>query len=393
MNRIHYRIRRFCAILVGFVFLISGMFKIIDPVGATLVVREYFNFFHIGFLKGIAGAVAVALSVLETLTGAALITAAYRRLSAAVAGLMLSFFTFVTILLVIFNPAMDCGCFGEIIQLTHWQSFIKNIVLCVFAAVAFLPFRDFGYHKNRKLIPFWTVACIVAGLSVYSHLYLPLRDYTPFRLSSTLAVIAPESVSPEDIEPVFIYEKNGKKAEFTMASLPDSTWTFVRAETPEIPVSDAPELTFRDSGDNYRDSLAAEGSVLVISVYDTGKMDRWDDVEKVMTDAAAFGFTPLLIMASTPETAAGILPPELLGATYYSDYKTLISMNRSNGGATYFNEGNLIRKWAFRSLPSYGTLEELAGEDPTSAMLSADTRGRIAFQSIMLFIISIMILV
>ena len=129
MKYLYLRLKRFCGFVAGFVFFIAGIFKLLDPVGAGLVMKEYMDFFHLGFMAPLAKPLAVALAFLETMVGTALVAGVFRRLCAVTALAFQGFFTLVTLILVIFNPEMDCGCFGEVIHLSHLQTFLKNIIL------------------------------------------------------------------------------------------------------------------------------------------------------------------------------------------------------------------------------------------------------------------------
>ena len=83
----------------------------------------------------------------------------------------------------------------------------------------------------------------------------------------------------------------------------------------------------------------------------------------------------------------------LMRNSYISDYKTLVSLNRSNGGAVYFNDGNLIEKWSGASLPDLKDLKRRIRQDSTEVMLKSDSRGRLNFQAFMLYAISLLLLV
>ena len=148
------KISRFCAILVGLVLLASGLLKLLDPVGTGLIVQEYCRFLHLDFLSGVARWAGVALALLESVLGTALLTGVYRRATAVATQILLAVFTLITILLVVFKPEMDCGCFGEAVHLTHSQSLLKNLILLALVAVAFLPFKDLGEPKKRKYYAF-----------------------------------------------------------------------------------------------------------------------------------------------------------------------------------------------------------------------------------------------
>lgn len=401
-------VRRLCAAAVGFVFFTAGILKLMDPVGTSMIVREYMNFLRLGFLSFSAGPVAESFALAETFLGIALVTGVFRKVTAWAATAFMAFFTIITLILLIVNPQMDCGCFGEAIHLTHLQSFVKNIILCVLVLAAYFPYRDFGRPKRLKYVTFALVGVAALVFAVYSLMYIPMLELTPFNLSSRLEAAAglPDDEEDEYIA-TFIYEKNGQRGSFTLNHLPDSTWTFVETQTVKkernISETGHPSLPFRDSEGNSRDTLAADGLVMAVSVPHPGRMNHksWSRVSGILSSSAEAGFTPLLLVADDPADFSGRIDSSGLGrqeampimtSVYYSDYKSLISLNRSNGGATYFNDGNLVGKWAFRSLPSERKLAKLVRADSTEVMLEADSKGRLSFQAFMLYSVALMLL-
>ena len=153
--------RRFCGFLCGFVFFTSGILKLMDPVGTGLIMDKYLDFLHIGFLGFAAKGLGILFALAETTIGTALVTGVWRRLTAIAAISLQAFFTLLTLLLVIFNPTMDCGCFGEAIHLTHLQTFIKNIAICILLAIGFIPMRNLGRPVKRKYVSFSIVSISV----------------------------------------------------------------------------------------------------------------------------------------------------------------------------------------------------------------------------------------
>ena len=298
---------------------------------------------------------------------------------------------------------MDCGCFGEVIHLTNLQTFLKNIVLLVLALIAFLPFGDFGKPKKRKYVSFAIAAASVVAFTIYSLSSLPLVDFTAFKPGSELLTL--DGDGGNDYVSSFIYEKNGQEGAFTLDKLPDSTWTFVRTETIQVngfsDEEEAPILSFSDSTGNYRDEIATYGNVLVLSVHDPAKMkgDGWTRIAGVIDGASKAGFTPLLLVRGSKRVMDNLpsIVPEVLDNilpyTYYSDRKTLLSMNRANGGATWFDDGQLIRKFHSSKLPSDEELLEMTGDDPTETMLHVSTKGKIRFQGFLLYTIALLLLI
>ncbi|MBQ6286885.1 MAG: hypothetical protein IJK73_04420 [Bacteroidales bacterium] len=401
----HHRLRRLCALVIGFVFLLAGIFKLLDPVGAGLVVEEYYRFLHLGFLMPTAKAAAVLLALAESLLGAALITGVWKKVVAILTGILIVFFTIITFLLAIFNPEMECGCFGEVIHLSNFQTLLKNIILLALAAIAFIPLGSIGESRKKKIIPFLIVAVSLAGFTLYSLSSIPLVDYTAFTPGSELLSSKDGDGDDEDeYTATFIYEKNGQEGAFTLDRLPDSTWTFVRTETIKINgphVEDnVPILSFKDAEGNYKDEIAASGNVLAISVYDTEKVsgESWTRISQALDAARTAGFTPLLLTESSiqeTESLDAIIPDireSLYGFLYQADRKTLVSMNRSNGGATWFNDGQLIRKFTRKDLPSEEELLSMTGDDPTETMLRYSTRGRLRYQGFILYVLAMLLL-
>ena len=390
MKYILLKMKRFCGFITGFAFFLSGIVKLMDPVGAGLVMDEYFSFLHIGFLSFSAKVAGVLFALAETIIGTALITGVWRRLTARCALALQSFFTLLTLLLVIFNPEMDCGCFGEAIHLTHTQTFIKNIVLLALLLAYYIPSTALGNTRTKKYISFSVVTASVIAFTIYSWIYIPLIDFTAYRSGAILQAGA--EVNADDIyESVFTYEKDGKKETFTLGHLPDSTWTFVSADTriKEGYEESLAGLSFFDpETGEYMDDTAIEGRVMTASVYDTKISERkWNAIRSFISRASEAGFSAILLCSSQEG-----IPADLLDSVYISDYKTLITLNRSNGGVTYFYDGQLIRKWAFAGAPDTSELKEIAGSDAIEISIAQDSKGSLVFQGFLLYVFAIMLL-
>lgn len=392
---LYLKSRRFCGFICGFVFFISGILKLMDPVGAGLVMDSYLDFLHIGFLGFASKTLGVLFALAETVIGTALVTGIWRKPIAIAALSMQGFFTLLTIFLAIFNPTMDCGCFGEAIHLTHLQTLYKNLVLCALLVFAFIPTRNLGRPKQRKFVSFGLVCTSVAVFTIYSLLYLPMIDFTDYKPGTGLAAIKAESeFSNEDaFKSVFIYEKDGVQQEFTLENLPDSTWTFVSTQTTQNSDLSNPgaALSFYDANNGYQDHLATQGDVMIVSIYDPEMNDsKWDEAVAFAQEARNAGFQPMILVAGTPEQVQNISTQDT--PVYFCDYKTLITMNRSNAGATWISQGYFIKKWASRSYPDRTQMEQYLKDDTTEAILENDTEGSLIFQGFMLYVFAVMLL-
>lgn len=393
------RLKRFCGFAAGIIFYISGILKLMDPVGAGLVMSEYFSFLHLGFLDFSAKFWGTLLAFAETVIGAALITGVWRKITALTACGIQGFFTLLTLILVIFNPEMDCGCFGEAIHLSHLQTFIKNIALIAILVCYSIPLNDLGEPKPRKYVSFGIVTISTALFMLYSLMYIPLIDFTDYK---TTACIKPDNgIETEDnaYDAVFIYEKDGKQETFDLQNLPDSTWTFVRTETRKN--EDAQDklvpLSFCSSDGTYHDHLAHDGKVMIVSIYDPDLSNaRWKRICDFISAATEEGFRVLVLAAGNPAEVSSMIPEDMQSVIephlYFGDYKTLITLNRSNGGVTFFSDGYLIRKWAARSIPDSKGLHEAARTSETEILIGQSSQGSLTMQGFLLYVFAVMLL-
>ena len=387
MKKAHHRLRRFCAILIGLVFLASALLKLLDPVGTGLIVSEYFKFFHLGFLQGTAKALGMVLSLVEAITGAALISGVFRKTTAVITSILVVFFTVITLILWIANPEMDCGCFGEAIHLSHGQTLLKNIVLLALAAAAFLPFQNFGVPRKGKYVAFFLAVPSLVFALCYNALHLPMIDFTEFAPGTELFASLDNDYQEMDGKvPTFIYERDGQRGSFSLDALPDSTWTFVGVDTLSrsgmYKNASKPVLSFRDAEVEYQDEQAVLGKVMVFSVYDPDDAD-WDRVRSQAAEARACGATPLILSVPGEDTPQDV---------YLADYKPLITLNRANGGATYFNDGELILKWSPRDVPEGEELKGLLDREPVAASTDFIVGRRIRAQGFTLYLLALLLL-
>ena len=338
-------LRRVSAVIIGFVLFISGILKLMDPVGAGLVVEEYLKFFHLRFLSFMSGAAGVAFALAETLTGAALITGVWRRVTGIVTGALLAFFTLLTLILLVFNPSMDCGCFGEALHLTHLQSFLKNLVLCGLWALAALPLSAQEQPRKTKYAAFVIAVLSVLVFTVMSLTGIPLLDFTPYSPGTELQ-------------------------------------------------SEGAFLSFSDAEGVYCDSLAVESQAAVISVYDCRKMSAkdWAGTESAMDDASRAGFRPLLLVASTPSAFAATAPESLVSRAYFADRRDLLTLNRSNGGMTLLSDAQIVVKWPARARKDLSGYAVSDAARATELMMEKEAASKMKMQGFLLYVFAVMLL-
>lgn len=379
--------KRFCGFAVGFIFFISGLLKLMDPVGTGLIMKEYFKFLHIGFMDFSAQALGVVFALAEAIIGAGLVTGVWKKTIGLAAIFMQGFFTLLTVALVIFNPEMDCGCFGEAIHLTHWQTFIKNLILLGLLLAYYIPKKSLKKPRPKKHVSFGLVCLSTIAFTIYSLLYIPMADFTALKPGT--AINQESYASDVPYEAAFVYSKDGVEEVFDLENLPDTTWTFVRTETiGATPVARAANtISISDADGQYADSLLTEGKIMVLSIYRSEISAK--DSSRIVTfakDALSCGFRPVVLSATEDLK----LPAEI--SQYHCDYKTLITLNRSNCGATYIDDGMIIRKWSKRNLPDHDDLTDLSGQDATETYIDRDSKTSLAFQGFLLYVFAVLLL-
>lgn len=393
MKKFHLSIRGLAAFLIGVVFLVSGLLKLHDPVGTGLIVTEYFKLAHIGISLGLAKAVGIALSLLESCTGAALVCGTYKKIVAIITWILLGVFTIITFLLFLLNPEMDCGCFGEAIHLTHLQSLLKNVILLVLAVVAFVPTNGFTEASKRKKIAFWCILASFLVAAFYNLRHNPTVDFTDFAPGNELySSLDNDYQGEESIIIAPVYRRGSQTAIFNDGYTPDTSWVYVGLDTLKrnsLQLEEkAPVLSFRDSMGEYQDELAAIGKVGIVSVYDSSKMsaEDWRGVSSLVENIFAAGANPIILASDRN------VPEYLSEYSYTSDYKTLITLNRSNSGLTFIDNGLIVKKFEGDRYPSQEDIEVIVDSDGIEQAISTISAGRLKAHGFILYLIAAIIL-
>lgn len=345
-------------VLFGLTFIISGFTKLIDPVGTGLVVKEYFSFMHLSFLSPLANEFGITMSALEMLTGICVFSGLFLKLFTFIGMVMMAAFTLVTVYLVAYNPISDCGCFGEAIHLTNWQSLGKNLVLLPMSIVLFVMSLK---TQMKKCLAYNTLAAVIfaafaAGIGIHSLCTLPGMDFAPYKAGTDLSAIAKGQISV--YETVFTYEKDGVTEEFPIDSLPDESWTFVDSRTTLVSGDGSEamaDISVKDAEGNYRnDIFASEGAMVAGVVWDVVSLDedKWETLDRLKRQME-LSEVPFYLFCDDRFT----VPEGLIGCTLTADRKALMTLLRSNGGAVYINDGTVSYKW-----PSKGICEESVQE-------------------------------
>ena len=226
-------LRLISRIIVGIVFMFSGAVKAVDPLGSAYKFNDYFQAFHLEFLKPFSLGLAILLFTAEFISGFSVLSGYRQKTGIWGVMILMLIFTPLTLILAVTNPVSDCGCFGDAIHLTNWQTFGKNIFLMIMAVILFT-----GRARVRQILNVkgeWLIIVIVTVLfTIFSLLnlrYLQLFDFLPYKTGTSIpeGMLIPEGKAVDEYLTTFIYEKEGIHKEFTLENYPadDSTWKFV----------------------------------------------------------------------------------------------------------------------------------------------------------------------
>ena len=217
---------------VGLVFLFSSFTKGVDPMGTAFKVQEYMTAWSIGGLTfewalPMANLLSVTLICAEFLVGILLIFNAYRRLSAWLLVLMMLFFTVTTFIDALTNKVTDCGCFGDAVKLTNWQTFWKNIVLDVPTLWIFLT-RNLRRKRRfeRDGVVFITAVAAMLVFEIYNIKHEPVIDFRPWKIGNRMM----DTDTNEGVKSYVTYRnmESGETEEFEssqlMARMEDPEW-------------------------------------------------------------------------------------------------------------------------------------------------------------------------
>lgn len=351
-------ITQFSRIFVGILFIISGLIKLNDPVGFSYKLGEYFGetVLNLPFFIPYALAIAVLIVIFETVLGFMLLVGYKPRFTVWSLLLMIVFFTFLTFYSAYFNKVTDCGCFGDALKLTPWQSFTKDVVLLFFILILFFNINRIKPILSKGLtdglVGLSVILCAFMGYWVLNH--LPLKDFRAYKVGTNIqkGMEHPEGAPKAVVEMIFIYKVNGVDKEFgekDLASLPAGA-TFVDRKDKVISEGYIPaihDFSMEMDGSDYKDELLQEPKLLVYVMYDLAlaNADGLQELEKLNQLAKAKGYKVIAMTASGAEDIATVKKD--YGYTfdfYFCDATTLKTIERANPSIVVLEKGTIKQK-------------------------------------------------
>jgi len=362
-------LKLFSRIILGLVFIFSGFVKAVDPLGSAYKFHDYFQAFHLVFLNNLSIPLSIFMCTAEFIAGFSVLTGFRFKTGRLGILLLLIIFTPLTLILALTNPVSDCGCFGDAIHLTNWQTFGKNIALAAFLVPLFATkdqVKSFFTVRTEWLIIMGATSVFVL-FSLYNIRYLPVIDFLPYRKGVKIEekMVIPDGAQPDIYNTTLIYEKDGVKKEFTVKDYPagDSTWKFIEQKSVLLrkgykpPIHDF--MITSTLGEDITNKILRDPGYSLLMV--TKKLKEADQ------DALAKGFNLGRLCVSDSigfyilsSSGSDEIKKYENGLNFCSaDETTLKTMVRANPGYLLIKDGTILGKWSWANLPDEKWFEEL----------------------------------
>lgn len=371
----------FARIFTGLLFIFSGFIKANDPTGFGYKLEEYFHVFHTDFLNDYATAIAIVVCALEIILGIWLLLGFYKKLVAWGLLLLIIFFTFLTFYSAFFEVVTSCGCFGDAIPLTPWQSFGKDLVLLALILIIFV-YRNqitplIKDPTNRGLVATFT-AVLSFGIGIYTFMYLPFIDFLPYKIGNNIPslMVLPEGKEGDVYEQIYSM-KNVKTGETKTITdkiymsekvWEDTNWEIVGEPQSklvkkgyQIPITDL-LITDAEGNDHTQEIINNPYYNLIIVAKDLSKanVEALDKINKIATKLTEdYNLRIVLLTASSSEDSDYLSDKlHLISEIFYADLIPLKSMIRANPGVLLLKSGTVIDKWHYNAIPDAKDIEE-----------------------------------
>ncbi len=344
-------------VLVGVLFIFSGFIKLNDPLGFSYKLQEYFgaDVLNLEFLIPFALVLAIVIVIFELVLGIMLLIGYLPKFTNWSLLVMIVFFTFLTFYSAYFNKVTDCGCFGDAIPLTPWQSFFKDIILLVLILILFFNRKYitpvFVTASHRWIIFLSFMLCFMFAYYVLMH--LPVFDFRAYKVGNNIKELmqTPEDAPKAVYEYKWKFNDNGEEVIITNnGEYPQQEGEFIGVETKQVSEGYTPPITdfsIEKDDENLTEEILAEEKVLLIVAYDLKKSE--DDGLKRLRDitrnAEAKGYRVIGLTASGEEKQEQLSEKYNVDFPFYfSDETALKTIVRSNPGLVVMEDGTITQK-------------------------------------------------
>lgn len=356
-------------IVVGITFIFSGLVKLIDPVGTMYKIDDYLAVMNMTALQPLSIIASVALALAEFILGINTLLGSYLRTTPKLLLAFMTLMTPLTLYLAIANPIADCGCFGDAVILTNWQTFAKNVVLLLLVLFLFKYYtkaKSVFHREVQALTVIWGIV-YAAFVVWFAFTYMPILDFRPYKLGTDIRAAYYGDDMP-DTEYQFVYEREGVQQTFALDNLPDESqgWTFVErkqvgAKLVVKATSAADYFVVYDGNEDVtEDILEQDGYVFIMLSPNLAKANdnHIDKIHELYDYCLLYGYPFYAVTASTPAEIDEWL--DNTGGEYpflFMDKTSIVTIARGNPYMLILKDGVIYHKYPISQLPEEAQLD------------------------------------
>ena len=355
-------------LFVGLLFIFSGLIKANDPLGFSYKLTEYFEVFDMHFLIPLSLPLAVIICISEVLLGFTLLLASRIKLTLWLLLTMIIFFTFLTFYSAYYQKVLSCGCFGDAIPLTPWQSFSKDLILLVFILLLFVGRKHLHPVLPHSLENIVLAFVIIASTAfpIYTYNYLPVKDFRPYAIGKNIP--SQTQGVPDELKFFYILKDKHTGEQIEVDKWPedwDKKYEYVDSRTEVIKKGMEPKIkdfSIMDlNGLDYTQEIIANPEYhFLLICYDLDKTNKksFEEINDFSALCRQDNISFVALTASMRSTIDDFKTETNTNIAFYNcDGTVLKTMIRSNPGLILLKEGTVIDKWHHNSLPSYSTFK------------------------------------
>ncbi|HKH62833.1 MAG TPA: BT_3928 family protein [Flavitalea sp.] len=350
-------------IIVGLLFIFSGLIKANDPLGLSYKMQEFFEVWGWHSLNDFTLAFSVLMIAFEIIAGFAVLVGWRMQLFSWLLLLLIIFFTFLTGYALFSGKIKECGCFGDCIPLQASQSFMKDLILLAFITFIFVfrnRIKPALSIRNSLLVLFFS-AIFSFSLQWYVLQHLPVVDCLPYKVGNNIPekMQIPAGAIPDSTVISFVYESKGKQVEFTADKFPDdfndSTYKFIKRYDKLIRKGNA-ESSIKDfslqtvyGNDTTQALLNEETHQLFLFIKNDYKFRDWSVVLAMVMNQAEEKNIPGFLVTNIPIEALRRDPPAVFleFTPLRCDATAIKTAARTNPTLYLVRKGTIVQKWGY----------------------------------------------
>jgi len=350
-------------LLIGSLFIFSGFVKVVDPIGTVFKMEEYMVAYGTEWAIPLVPLAAIAMIAMEFVAGFFAILNIKPRWTFILITLMMTGFTVLTFVDAITNPVSDCGCFGDAVKMSNWQTFYKNLVIDTILLAVML---NFSYIRTRQsnvqqFLMGGFITVMTLGIQIYAYFHLPLIDFLPWKVGAKTVI---EERLPVKHYLTYKNEQTGENREFLFdeisSQLVDSTWNATWSYVSRRDVDPNPKphnlRIVNSEGDDVTESyLDMDDPTYIVTAYniETWRSGALPKLNKLYQEAMNKGVNFIMIIDEDPQKVEIFIEEyNIEFPVYTGDGTELKMMNRSNPGVTLIENKTVKQKWSAMNVPS-----------------------------------------